>query len=88
MLLAAWKETQNKREDGGRWRDEKRELKKKYHLFYRNIEDDDVSRAMKQNGRIESGCERSPLTGGESGHQRGKTGRSDKRQADRWKTGR
>lgn len=49
--------------------DEKRELRKKYHLvffcfFFRHMEDKNVSRATRQNGRIESGCERSPLKEG------------------------
>lgn len=49
---------------GLRERDEKRELGKKYHLFFRHKEDKNVSSAQKQNVSIDSGCERSLRTGG------------------------
>lgn len=61
--------------------DEKRELRKEYHLFFRHIEDKNVSRAMKQNGRIDSGCERSPLT------REGKPGHREVRRGDQIRGG-
>jgi len=47
-----------------RERDEKREPGKKYHLFFRDKEDKNVSGAQRQNVSRDSGCERSPCTGG------------------------
>lgn len=90
--LDAKKQTQDKREGGGehRDRDEKREPGKKYHLFFRDKEDKNVSSAQRQNVSRDSGCERTLRTGGRKlqGAQRGKGERADKREVDRWKTGR
>lgn len=54
------------RREGGvglRERDEKKELGKKYHLFFRHGEDKNVSCAQKQSVSIGLGCERCLCTG-------------------------
>lgn len=77
------KKAQGMREGGGdlRGRDEKRLQRKKYHLFFRDNEDKNVS--------IGLGCERSPDSAATKlqGAQRGKEERADRRKVDRWKTG-